>query len=154
MQHITYMKGRYPVTPSKISEGTNVTICSMQDIINLGQTKGETPLVLTVVMKSCLNSEDFSIFAFGLSVFLSTYSCALFMPVYRYIQLVSLRSTRIVYCAADCYVDTMPLPSDVAVVMYTSGSTGIPKGVQLTHTNVLAAVSGLLERASLRYDNN
>lgn len=31
-------------------------------------------------------------------------------------------------------------PSDVALIMYTSGSTGIPKGVLLTHKNILSAV--------------
>ncbi|XP_078434969.1 long chain acyl-CoA synthetase 9, chloroplastic-like [Wolffia australiana] len=37
----------------------------------------------------------------------------------------------------------LPSPSDVAVIMYTSGSTGQPKGVMMTHTNVLAMVSGV-----------
>jgi long-chain acyl-CoA synthetase len=35
-----------------------------------------------------------------------------------------------------------PEPSDLACIMYTSGSTGVPKGVLLTHRNVIAAVSG------------
>ncbi len=34
---------------------------------------------------------------------------------------------------------------DVAVLMYTSGTTGRPKGVQLTHEGLLAAVQGLCE---------
>ena len=32
-----------------------------------------------------------------------------------------------------------PKPSDIACIMYTSGSTGPPKGVLLTHRNVIAA---------------
>ncbi|CAL1362325.1 unnamed protein product [Linum trigynum] len=37
----------------------------------------------------------------------------------------------------------LPLPGDVAVIMYTSGSTGLPKGVMMTHANVLAVVSSV-----------
>ncbi|CAN0892417.1 Long chain acyl-CoA synthetase 9, chloroplastic [Linum grandiflorum] len=37
----------------------------------------------------------------------------------------------------------LPLPADVAVIMYTSGSTGLPKGVMMTHANVLAVVSAV-----------
>lgn len=35
-----------------------------------------------------------------------------------------------------------PTPDDVAVVMYTSGTTGAPKGVLLTHKNIVAACAG------------
>ncbi|KAJ3030890.1 UNVERIFIED_CONTAM: long-chain fatty acid-CoA ligase [Siphonaria sp. JEL0065] len=35
-----------------------------------------------------------------------------------------------------------PKAEDLALIMYTSGSTGPPKGVMLTHANVVATVSG------------
>ncbi|EEE51721.1 hypothetical protein OsJ_33112 [Oryza sativa Japonica Group] len=38
----------------------------------------------------------------------------------------------------------LPLPSDTAVIMYTSGSTGMPKGVMMSHRNVLAVVSAVM----------
>lgn len=43
----------------------------------------------------------------------------------------------------DNMVDAVPpKPEDLCCIMYTSGSTGAPKGVLLTHGNVLAAVAG------------
>jgi long-chain acyl-CoA synthetase len=35
-----------------------------------------------------------------------------------------------------------PEPEDICCIMYTSGSTGNPKGVMLSHANVVAAVAG------------
>lgn len=37
-----------------------------------------------------------------------------------------------------------PKPTDLAVICYTSGTTGLPKGVMLTHGSILAAVSGVM----------
>ena len=45
---------------------------------------------------------------------------------------------------------TAPADDDVAKVIYTSGTTGTPKGVCLTHRNLAANVSGVLEVAPVR----
>jgi long-chain acyl-CoA synthetase len=51
--------------------------------------------------------------------------------------------------------DAQVSPEDLAVIMYTSGSTGIPKGVMLTHKNLLEAVkvfnSGFPMRPGVTY---
>ncbi|XP_072532761.1 long-chain-fatty-acid--CoA ligase 4b [Salminus brasiliensis] len=39
-----------------------------------------------------------------------------------------------------------PAPSDLAVVMYTSGSTGQPKGVMMLHSNLVAGMAGQCQR--------
>eukprot|EP01091_Cochliopodium_minus_P014737 TRINITY_DN5050_c0_g2_i1.p1 TRINITY_DN5050_c0_g2~~TRINITY_DN5050_c0_g2_i1.p1 ORF type:complete len:710 (+),score=226.12 TRINITY_DN5050_c0_g2_i1:1-2130(+) len=39
---------------------------------------------------------------------------------------------------------SLPKPDDLATVMYTSGSTGDPKGVMLNHSNIIATISSVL----------
>lgn len=41
--------------------------------------------------------------------------------------------------------DVCPKPDDVAVIMYTSGTTGSPKGVMVTHQNVASDVAAILK---------
>jgi 1-acyl-sn-glycerol-3-phosphate acyltransferase len=58
---------------------------------------------------------------------------------------------------ADASLDTSVAadlgPDDTALLQYTSGSTGDPKGVELTHANVLANIRAAAEGCGLRGDD-
>lgn len=47
---------------------------------------------------------------------------------------------------------SVPKPDDLAIIMYTSGSTGSPKGVEITHKNIMCALTGYLIRADFGED--
>lgn len=59
---------------------------------------------------------------------------------FSYLNILSIEELR--KLGAENPVDPVPpAPEDLCCIMYTSGSTGPPKGVPLTHKNVVAASS-------------
>ena len=50
-------------------------------------------------------------------------------------------------------VDTRKNKKDIASIVYTSGTTGEPKGVILTNTNFISNIEGVYERLEIRRDD-
>ena len=46
-----------------------------------------------------------------------------------------------------------PTPDDIAIIMYTSGSTGVPKGVLLTHRNMMGTLKGFSDAVIIYEDD-
>src|SRR6185312_15990793 len=46
-----------------------------------------------------------------------------------------------------------PLPNDVAVLLYTSGTSGMPKGVLLTYDNFQSDIDAAIEAAQLKHQH-
>lgn len=61
---------------------------------------------------------------------------------FSYLEIISIEDLR--KLGEENFVDPVPpSPEDLCCIMYTSGSTGPPKGVPLTHKNVVAASSSM-----------
>lgn len=61
-----------------------------------------------------------------------------------------LRSKKSATALDRCYGLDKISPAKEAVVLFTSGSESLPKGVQLTHRNILSNIGGMLEIAEAR----
>lgn len=54
----------------------------------------------------------------------------------------------------ECYQPVVAKPEDIAFLQYTSGSTGNPKGVVLTHANLLANINAIGKALRIKGDRD
>ncbi|XP_068241482.1 long-chain-fatty-acid--CoA ligase 4-like [Palaemon carinicauda] len=65
------------------------------------------------------------------------------------IKLIPFKEVLSLGKSCENVAEALPKPEDLAIIMYTSGSTNQPKGVQLTHTNVMSAIKAYIIQADL-----
>ncbi|KRT78590.1 AMP-binding protein [Oryctes borbonicus] len=65
-----------------------------------------------------------------------------------------LKFTDVLARGAACKIpNSLPSPSDTAIIMYTSGSTGVPKGVILLHSNLIATMKAFVDSTEIFDDD-
>uniref|UniRef100_A0AAR2J6W1 Long-chain-fatty-acid--CoA ligase n=1 Tax=Pygocentrus nattereri TaxID=42514 RepID=A0AAR2J6W1_PYGNA len=64
------------------------------------------------------------------------------------IEIISLKELEVSMCTQTC-VDP-PKPEDLALICFTSGTTGNPKGAMLTHGNIISNCAGFIRITELR----
>jgi len=134
----------HALTETKVT----VAFCSHDTLKKVAQVSNDCPdLRHAILMKSQLKSYfDASTMRPGVQV--QTFESVLHLRIFHADAGPS--------CASDALSlsgplgDNGPTPDDTAIIMYTSGSTGKPKGVMLSHRNLIAAMSSLLNIATFK----
>jgi long-chain acyl-CoA synthetase len=93
----------------------------------------------------------------SLKLVLTTDSSATTLPTADHTGAPAVRNVQ-EWLTANASTNPMPTPSlalaeDLAAIVYTSGTTGKPKGVMLTHHNIVANIKSVLGRVEARADD-
>ncbi|KAE8010201.1 hypothetical protein FH972_006591 [Carpinus fangiana] len=103
--------------------GVQAIFCVPQTLNSLLSFLSEIPSVCLIVVVG------------GMDEYLPSLPSTSGMKVISYLKLISQgRSSLLPFCP--------PKPEDIATICYTSGTTGTPKGVVLTHGNLISCAAG------------
>jgi len=133
----------HALTETKVT----VAFCSHDTLKKLALVSKECPdLKHAILMKSQLKSGfDASTMREGVQV--QTFESVLHLRIFQADAGMSCGTHAL---PLNGPIGDGPTADDTAIIMYTSGSTGKPKGVMLTHRNLIAAMSSLLNISSFK----